>query len=91
MCSQHLKNIGAHSVATKAKLKVTDDGSRSYVRNLTQKIVTNSDDVAALLVLARSRRVKHKTLMNETSSRSHLLLQAFGTIRRAECPTGRAT
>lgn len=45
-----------------------------YVKDLSQHMVTNPDEIAALLYAGMKNRTTASTNMNEVSSRSHSLL-----------------
>ena len=51
-----------------------DKSGRFYVKGLLEKEVMNPRDVFKLITKANKNRASHGTSMNETSSRSHLIL-----------------
>jgi len=51
-----------------------DKSGRFYVKGLQEKEVMNPRDVFKLITKANKNRASHGTSMNETSSRSHLIL-----------------
>merc|ERR1712072_1424651 len=62
-------------------VKMGNDGNlKNYVPGLTKRAVKNTEEVEALLEGGQRNRSTASTDMNHHSSRSHLLVQIYGTM-----------
>jgi kinesin family protein C2/C3 len=74
----------AADTKNRPKLQVRQGKEGNFVPNLTVNVVTTPEDVDGLLSTAQQNRTVAATDMNAHSSRSHLMVQIFGSMTTPE-------
>lgn len=85
--NEEIRDLIPDKSEPKVKLQVKMGKEGNHVPGLTQRTVKSTEDVEALLAMGQSNRSTAATDMNMHSSRSHLLVQIFGTMTTADGKT----
>lgn len=85
--NDEIRDLLAEKGARKEKLQVKQGKEGNYVPGLTMRDVNSPEAVDETLVAGSANRAMAATDMNEQSSRSHLLVQIYGTITPPEGKT----